>query len=270
MKLYKADGTYVEVATGDGAGDESVAKERLTGKVIVALGDSYTAQMSSQFSTLATKFGMVIDNRGVAKSSLSDRGTAAQTMYDRADVIVSDYTNGKTISGQTYYADDVAIITIMGGANDGAGIDRWIGRGIHETDPNTIYGSMNHILKIFSETFTAAKIIVIAQPSPYNATKANIDTDAEAQELGFDNLADLQVMTDIQFSNYCTGLKEAAVRDAAWRYSCEYIDMFAGFPTILNPDNRSTYYEDTIHPNDTGYNIIANAIERKIVEVFGQ
>ena len=267
--IYTVDGT--PIAAGD-AGSEEIAKTNLTGKVLIALGDSYTVGMASQYTALGTKYGMKIDNRGVVSATISYRNTTLdKRMYNTADTIVTDYTNGKTIDGTTYHASDVAVITFMGGANDGSIIDAWIGRGINETDKTTIYGSLNHIFNVFRETFTKAEIICITQPSNYAMLKSSVSTDAGAQELGFTDLAELQVMSDVQFSNYCHAIKEEAVKNITWPYGVKVVDMYHDFPSILNPDNRTTYWQnDKLHLTTAGYNLVADAIDKKIVYLFGQ
>ena len=268
-EIYDVYGNTIAIGSG---GSEDAAKEKLTGKVLVALGDSFTVGMSNQLTSLATKYGMAVDNRGVVSSTLSDRTSIPQSMYDRADDIVDDYTFGKTINGTTYYADDVGILTLMGGANDGAGIDRWIGDGIHVTDPNTIYGSLHHILSEFLETFTKATVICITQPSIFNSVVATeCATDEDAQNRGFTNRAEALVLNDIQFSNYCMGMKQSAVRTCAWYYQVPLLDMFNEFPAVNDPANRSKYWQnDKVHLTTDGYNFVAGAIDKKIIELFGQ
>lgn len=271
--LYKADGTEIEVGGGhDQEYYEDIAKTALTGKVLVALGDSYTVGMTSQLSALATKYGMVIDNRGYIGATICWRSTDSERrMYNTADTIVSDYTTGKVIGDVTYTADDVGLITFMGGANDYNAIANWIGTGIHETDKTTIYGSLNHIFNTFQETFTNAKIICITQPSSWGLVKSDITTDADAQELGFDNLSELQVMSDVQFSNYTMAMKEEAVKNIAWAYGIYVCDMFHDFPPVSNPVNRATYWQnDKLHLTATGYNLVASRLDNSIVDVFGK
>lgn len=267
-EIYKRDGTMVYA---DHDYYENIAKTALDGKVLIALGDSYTVGMSSQYSSLAAKYGMVMDNRGVVSSTLSDHGTAVQTMYDRADVIVSDYTNGKVINGTTFHASDVGLITIMGGANDGMNIALEVGNSFTDTSPDTIYGSLHHILSIFQTTFPTAKILCITQPSNYIfVTTSAVTSDAQAQRIGFDSMADAHRLDDVQFSNYCMGVKEEIVRKMAWLYGLPLLDMFHEFPSISVPANRSTYWQsDKLHLTTAGYNLIRDALDDKIVELFG-
>lgn len=266
--IYTYDGTILDVGNSKEY-REAQAKTALTGKVWIALGDSYTVGMGSQLSTIASKYGMILDNRGKVSATISYRSTdSARRLYNIADTVVSNYTNGYAISGTTYHASDVGIITFMGGANDGSAIESWIGTGIHETANTTIYGSLNHIFSVLQETFTNAKIICVTQPSFYSLAVSDVTTDESAQGLGFDDLAELQVMSDVQYSNYCMAQKENAVRNIAWAYGIPVLDMFNEFPSVNNPTNRTTYWQnDKLHLTTAGYDIVADGIDKKIVEV---
>lgn len=270
MAIYDINGNAI--AVGGSEGNPDVAKDNLTGKVLIAIGDSYTVGMSTQLSVLATKYGMIMDNRGKVSATISWRSTdSSRRIYNIVDTVVSDYTNGKTIGGNTYDVDDVGLITFMGGANDGSGIANWLGTGIHETDKSTIYGSLNHIFSVLQETFTKARIVCITQPSFYSLDVSDVSTDSYAQEIGFDNLAELQEMDDIQYSNYCQAMKENAVRNIAWAYGVDLVDMFHDFPSVSNPSNRTKYWnQDKLHLTTDGYDFVADGIDKKILELFGK
>lgn len=271
--------TAVQAAMESGDGGlsykEQLAKSRLTGKVMVCLGDSYTKGMEDQLAALGTKYGMIVDNRGIVSSSVAGTwsastggGTGYRPMWRRAKDIVSEYTEGKTISGTTYTVDDVAIITFMGGANDGFGVSTWIGSGINDTDTAHIYGACNSIFNDLLTAFPNAKMMCVLQPSNYNRETSSVDSDAGAQAVGFDSLAQLQAMTNIQFSNYAMAQKETAVQKTAWAYGLPIVDMFNSFPTVFQSTNRSTYWSsDKLHLTATGYQLITNAIDKKIVEL---
>ena len=248
-------------SSGSSSYDEELAKARLTGKVMINIGDSYTRNMGTFLDAIATKYGMIRDNQGVNNTKVIDH------FQSRADTLVTDYTTGKAISGTTYHASDVAIITFMGGANDGGGISTFVGDGLHVTDTTKLYGACHHIFKVLLNTFTNAKLIIIAQPANYNQSVSNITTDAQAQALGFTNLTELQRMDDYQFSEYVMWNKEKAILDVAKAYSLPSIDMFSNFPTMLNPANRTAYWMDSVHINTAGSKLITDALEKKIVEL---
>lgn len=248
-------------SSGSSSYDEELAKARLTGKVMINIGDSYTNNMGSLLDTLATKYGMVRDAQGVNNTKVIDH------FQSRVDTLVSDYTTGKTLSGETYTASDVAIITFMGGANDGGGISTFVGDGLHVTDTTKLYGACHYIFKTLLNTFTNAKLIVIAQPSNYNHAISEFTTDAQAQALGFTNLTELQRMNDYQISEYIMWNKEKAIMDVAKAYSLPIIDAFTNFPTMMNPANRTAYWTDSVHINTAGSNIIVKWLDKKIVDL---
>lgn len=246
--------------------DYTTVKEALNGKVMLCLGDSYIVYMNSLLSSLASKYGMAYDGRGVVSSTITNQGTSP--MVTRVDTIVSDYESGYTIDSESYSATDVGVVVFMGGANDGFGVNTYIGTGTHETDKSLIYGACNYIFNQLMQTFTNAIFICITQPANYNRTVSSITSDATAQILGFDDLAELQVMDDYQFSNFSMAQKEKAVKDTAWVYGWDILDMFNEFPSMLNPSNRSVYWStDKIHLTTAGYNIISKALDNKIVEI---
>ena len=105
------------------------------------------------------------------------------------NTFISNYTgNGQTIDGNTYTANDVKLITFMGGANDGFGKDTWLGSPTSK-DTNYIYGAFNYMFCKLVEEFPNAEIIVILQPANNNYKVSSITNDEGAQTVGFDNLA---------------------------------------------------------------------------------
>lgn len=270
--IYDVNGNVLDTGH-DQAYYEALAKDALTGKVLICIGDSYTVGMSSQLSAIATKYGMAIDNRGVVSATISMRSTdSSRRMVNIVDTVVSDYTNGYAISGTTYYASDVGVIHFMGGANDGAAIAAWIGaQGENTTDNTTIYGALNYMFNQLLTTFTAAKIIVTTQPANYAIAVSSVSSDSYAQELGFANLAAVQVFDDYQLSNTLHGNKEKAVKDSAWYYGLHIVDMYTEFPSMFVASNRSTYWQnDKLHLTTAGYNLVASGIDKKIVDIFGK
>lgn len=266
--------TAVKRAMESDAGEsqeEEQTRNALTGKVMICLGDSYTVGMTGLLTTLASKYGMKLDNRGIVSSSICgdiNGNKGFSPMWNRANTIVSNYNSGYAIDGTTYHSSDVGVVVFMGGANDGFGVDTWIGDGINETNKELIYGACNHIFNVLASAFTGAKVICITQPSSYSRQVSSITDNATAQSLGFDSLAQLQGMDDVQFSNYAMAQKEYAVRKTAWAYGWNIIDMFHDFPTIFNPSNRSAYWQsDKLHLTASGYSIITEALDKKIVEV---
>lgn len=263
--IYKIDGTAVY---GDKDFHAAIAKTKLNGKVLMSIGDSYTVGMRSLFNSLASKYGMVHDNRGVGGIGIST--AYAGSMYNTTTTAVSEYTNGFAIDGTTYHASDVGIITFMGGCNDGIVVEQDTGTGIADTRTTSIYGALHYIFKTLMNTFTNATIICIVQPPNYYYQTSIAETDQAAIKFGFESLAALQRLDDVQFSVYTVGVKENAVKEMAWLYEVPTVDMFQKMPSIFNPTNRSLYWlPDKLHLTTTGYGLVADAVDDKIVELFG-
>lgn len=268
MAIYDINGNSI---ISSETGDEDVAKEKLSGKVIIPIGDSYTVGMQSYYQAIAQKYGMALDLRGVGGSSISNCAGGSAPMCFRADTIISDYTSGYAIDGTTYYKDDVAVITFMGGAND-AIANVALGTGVNDTSTATVYGALNYLFNALLKDFTKAKIIAISQPSNYWLDVEEIViSDQRAINIGFDSMAQALEMDNIQFTTFTMGRKEGAVIECAKQYGVYLIDMFHNMPSIFNPTNRSTYWSgDKLHLSLTGYKLVADVIDEKIVEIWGK
>lgn len=264
--------SYANQKIGEGEEPSDVSIPKLNGKVWIALGDSYTRGMNGQLSALAEKYGMILDNRGIVSSSVCGDTTGSigfSPMWSRANTIVSDYTSGYTINEVSYTADNVGLITFMGGANDGFGVSTWLGTGLNDTNCLHMYGATQHILNVLQENFPKAQMIVITQPSSFNRTVSSVTDDESAILMGFDSLEQLQTMTDIQFSNYAMAKKEEIIKHVAIAYGVPIVDMFHEFPSVFIPSNRERYWNaDKLHLSAEGYQKIVDAVEQKLIELF--
>lgn len=286
MILYNKDGSH-EIAIVGGSAAEDAARAKLTGKVIITLGDSYTAKWNgsgafgagAKLEELAKKYKMILDNRGIGSASIAERRPEdnddhpERRMTNMTDAIVNDYTaqGGYTINGIAYSPDDVGLITFMGGVNDPNGISYRLGTGIHDTERTLMYGALNYIFSILQETFPKATLLCITQPPSYNHTVSEVTNDTYAQEIGFENRAEVQRMTDVQFSTYCLAVKEDIVKKMAWAYGLPILDLFTEFPSVHVAANRTKYWaSDKLHMTQAGNTIIVGALERKMLELFGQ
>jgi lysophospholipase L1-like esterase len=264
--VYDVNGNVV---IRDG-GDESIAKENLTGKVLITIGDSYTVGMRSYYTAMATKYGMILDSRGVGGSSISNADGTSNPMCFRVDTIIENYTSGYEISGTTYYKDDVAVIVFMGGTNDPIA-NVALGTGINDTSTATVYGALNHIFNSLQKEFTKTTIIAVSQPANYALDVQEIViSDQRAINIGFDSMAQALAMDNVQFTAFTMARKEGAVIELAKQYGVNLIDMFHNMPSIFNPTNRSVYWRgDKLHLSETGYKLVADTIEKRIVDLFG-
>lgn len=253
---------------------ESIAKEKLSGGVWIALGDSYTVQAGTYFQTVAEKYGLIYDGQGKVSSTIcgdSGGNKGFSPFWSRMNSFIANYTgDGQTIDGVVYKAEDVKLITFMGGANDGFGKESWLGS--HTSmDTNYIYGACNYIFRKLKENFPNAKIICILQPANYSDTM-NYTDDETAQTIGFKDLAELQSWDIYSFGQYKMETKERAVKECAERFGIHIVDCIFDWYSVVNPTERATYWStDKIHLAGAGSMALTNKLEQDgILSVFGK
>lgn len=261
-------------------GSEARARAKLSGKVVVWLGDSYTVGMGGQIDALAAKYGFVADKRGIVSSTIAGDYTGNNgfnPMHSRAARIVTDYTAGYEIGGVTYGIDDIALVVFMGCAND-QWTDTWIGPGPGCWDGNTLCGALNRLYSTLLEGCPKAQLITLMQPSNYAFTPSATDkngvayTEEDAKAWGLPDLATYLAMTDVQWSNYAHARKSQVVREMAWKYGTHIVDAFNGFPAVSNPANRTAYWHaDHLHMSDQGNVVLVRMLEDEgILRVLGK
>ena len=214
-------------------------KSALDGLLKIAV---YTEDASAAF---AAKHGLVQDNRGLVSSTIagSADGTTVgyHAFWTRLDAAVDEYaaTGGYTIDGTAYAADDVKLITFMGGANDwttvdaSSDIDR-IGSPT-STDKEQLYGACKYIFDKLLESFPKADIVVILQPC------------SEAK------------------GNYAMWLKEGVIRSMAEMYSLPICDCCFEWYNPSNPDDNAAYWQtDKLHLTTAGHQAIIDKLERVV------
>jgi lysophospholipase L1-like esterase len=270
-KLNPETGEYEEIpgascnANGGNAEGSAGALPDLTGKTAIFMSDSYVYSMSAMLKSMCAEFGMVDDNRGKVSSTIcgdTAGNKGFSPMWNRTKSVCDEYSTAGT-------TDDVALIVFMGGANDGFGIETWIGSGIADTNTEHIYGAMHSILNSFRSTFPKAKIITVLQPSNYSRTVDSVTDDEAAAIFGFADLAALQTMDDYQFSNYSMFVKERAVEEVAKFYGCSIVDCCFDWYSVMNANDRAKYWNaDKLHLSSAGYQDVTARIREKIIEIF--
>ena len=255
--------------------DVEKAKAVLSGGVWIALGDSYTVYADSFFKALAEKYGMVYDGQGKVSSTVCGDNTGSKgfaPFHNRMDGFIANYTgNGQTINGATYTAEDVKLITFMGGANDGFGKSSWIGDSPTSMDTMYLYGACNYMFRKLHENFPNARIICILQPANYSDAM-NYTDDATAQTLGFASLAELQTWDVYSFGQYKMECKEKVVMECAKRFGIHIVDCIFDWYSVVNPTQRAKYWNtDKIHLSAAGSEALAEKLDREgILELFGK
>ena len=243
--------------------------KQYNGGVMLTIGDSYTAYMNSVFSDFAEKHGLVQDNRGVASSTIAgdlSGSVGYQPFWNRIDTVISEYTTGHSINEVTYNLEDVKLITFMGGANDWDTVNETtnrLGNGVNTTDKNTLYGALNYCFNALLKNFPNADIVCILQPTNYVNTVPT--TEGVAKNVGFESLAQVQVMDDAQYSVYKMQRKERIVRTMAEQYSIPVCDCCFEWFNPCNPNDAEKYWSsDKLHLNADGHHAIIDKLEKTV------
>lgn len=241
--------------------------KKYDGGVMLTLGDSYTAYMNTFFTTFAEKHGLVQDNRGLASSTIAgseDKVTVGyHAFWARLNEAIAQYQSGYTINDVAYTCEDVKLITFMGGANDWGTVNSELNRlgvGANETNKETLYGALNYIFATLLSTFPNADIVVILQPTNYASTVPT--TEEDAKNVGFDSLAQVQGMTDAQYSSYLMMRKEVIVKEMAERYGLPICDCCFDWYNPIRTNEATTYWQaDKLHLTDAGHQAIIDKLE---------
>lgn len=248
------------------------AKENLEGGVWIGFGDSYTVYADTYFKKIASKYGLIYDGQGKVSSTIcgdSGGNKGFSPFWVRMNTFISNYTgSGQTIDGVTYNAENVKLITFMGGANDGFGKDSWLGS--HTSmDTNYIYGACNYMFKKLRENFPNAEIICILQPANYS--DAMNYTDEQAKTLGFTSLEEMQSWDIYSFGQYKMETKERAVKKCAERFGIPIVDCIFDWYSVVNPTHRKLYWNtDKIHLSAQGSQELANKLDLEIIKQCGR
>ncbi len=236
MGVYDINGNLI--ATG---GASTADLSSLKGKKWLALGDSYTFAFAGRVTDgvtpsteglwydLASQYGMTLYSYGIVSSTIrhsTNNGTdgySFQPMVNRVDNLIADHSSE---------ADNVGLITFMGGAND-SWAEEFLGD-LKSTENTTIYGSCHQIFNKLTNAFPNAKIVVILQPVLGDSTAPT-----EGEFVGFDGL---------QYSIYAQQLKQRIVKEVAEFYGLPICDCCFEWYTTANPTHLSKYWQaDKLH-----------------------
>lgn len=249
MSLYDVKGNVIAFS-GASVNDLS----SLNGKVWLALGDSYTSASASAYTDgvtpstigvwydLATSLGMTLYSYGIVSSTIrystnGSDGYSYQPMVTRVDELITDHQ---------HEADNVGLITFMGGLNDA---ESFIGT-LDSTDRSTIYGACHQIFNKLSKAFPNAKIVVILQPVSANGTAKD----------NFDN---------IQNSIYPAQLKQRVVKEVAEFYGLPICDCCFNWYTPTNPNHLATIWgDDKLHLSFIGRKKLTEKLVKTLEETF--
>lgn len=204
----------------------------LSNKKINFLGDSITegacaSDKSHCFvSVFGQKTGAVCRNYGIGGTRI-----ARQQMPSECPQWDLDYCKRATEMDK-----DADIIVVFGGTNDYGHGDAELGTPLDRT-PDTFYGALHTLYRTLIEEYPLADIVVI---TPLHRENENSPRGDGKKPL----------------SEYVK-----IIREVAESYSLPILDLFANgkiYPDI--PVLKEKYTADGLHPNDRGYEYIANRL----------
>ena len=209
-----------------------MAKENeLYGKKWIAYGDSITGQGKWQYIIYNT-FGLTYENHGVGGSCVAHHDNEEYPCF----------CEGSRISA---IPTDTDIITVMGGTNDfGQTADIGSIQSLYTSfDRTTFMGALAYVVKSLQARAPHARIILMSNPNTRGTTGQTSD-----------------VPPIDQYGHSVYDFAKAT-REVAEFMSVDYIDVYnCGINTL----NRTTYVDDTVHPNVAGGKLIG----RKVLEFF--
>ena len=220
----------------------SKAKSKFEGKKLITIGDSITEGVGASNSNttypayLKNKYGLNVVNTGIAGATWANYNDG----YDDISIIHQvDNTN----------FSDADFVTIFAGTNDfGRQNGDTIGN-TTDTGKNTVKGAMNYVIgKILTQN-PNVKIAIIT-PMWRQRIVAGDNKDSDTNALGGQYLID-----------YVKAIEEQA------KYN--HIPCLNLYETcLINKHNYSTYLSDGLHPNDKGYELLADKIHSFLESVY--
>ena len=239
----------------------------LKGKVWLAFGDSYTRYLAGlytdgvtpstggEWGKLAGNLGMTLYSYGIVGSTIrfsmntGSDGHSWQPMVSRVDDLIADHQ---------HEADNVGLITFMGGTNDGW-TDERIGT-IMSQEKETIAGSCHQIFNKLSNAFPNAKIIVILQPVRGDGTNPGTDVDGRDTS-GFDNM---------QYNLLQSVKKQRVVKEVAEFYGLTICDCCFDWYTTANPRHLSLIWDssDKLHLTSVGNQKLTEKLIKTLEATF--
>lgn len=231
----------------------------LKGKVWLALGDSATANLggkhtdgvtpctTGQWGTLASDLGMTLYGYGIPSSTIrySTDATSFQPMVSRVDTLIADHAEE---------ADNVGLITFMGGGNDGWSEEK-LGD-LKTINNTTIYGACHQIFNKLVNAFPKAKIVVILQHLFANATAPSEDSEFFG-------------MSGVQYTVYACQLKQRIVKEVAEFYGLTICDCCFDWYNPVNPTHLASYWKsDLLHLSTLGNQKLTEKMVKTLNEVL--
>lgn len=242
-------------------------------KTMVAFGDSVT-EFGNYPGIVAENTGMTVHNMGFKGTRLAYHPYSAYDEFSLTrivDAIISqDFSEqDKAIQEDRNYSiafkehfeqlknidfNTVDLVSVLIGTNDYMGNQAGVVSLGNPTDntPETFYGAINYFVQTMQENYPHIELIFITP----------------TWRMNHENL----------------GGESAAVQpNARENYLIEFVDVIIerghhyGIPTLdlyrtsgLNEENHATFFEDHVHPNDQGFELIGNTVTHFLIDTYNK
>ena len=145
--------------------------------------------------------------------------------------------------------EDVDIILVMGGDNDGYCLEDYMVGNIDDCEYRTLYGDTNELFAGLKENYPNAQVIVMTE-------MPNLLHDVLRNERDF--LLPQTVVVN-------------CLKELAEKYEYPVIDNYnSNFFDSHDPDIVASYIPDSVHPNQEGYDIFAQHVAAEIIRIYEQ
>lgn len=214
----------------------------LKGKIINFLGDSITEGVGASmpqkvyWQLIAQKTGAICNGYGISGTRIAKQTVLSPATWDKTDTHFAT-----RVSSMDKNAD---VVVVFGGTNDYGHGDAAMGN-INSIESNTFYGGMNELCNKLITYFPRAKIIFM---TPMH----RIGEDNDWNSVGIRNVANLSGYVDV-------------IKEVCKKFSFPVIDLYGELG--INPNNKiqnELFMVDGVHPNDYGYERIADFVIQKL------
>lgn len=229
----------------------STSESKWKDKKVLFIGDSIT-DTGYYVTAFQSKTDCIAYNRGLSGTTLAV-SSVANSMCERLDLPASDLLNNKS-GGFPTSAD---LIFILGGINDWGRLkSQSFGDFNDPIDNTTFCGALKYLFRGLKLKYPNAKIVALNLLHCYSP-----DSFPAWNELNYQDQDETkQAIINVNSVGKSMYDYRDAITYCAKMYGIPVIDLFnVGFSSILETD-RTNYYNDGLHPNSTGGNIMAEYI----------
>ena len=235
--------------------NENTTPSEWDGKKVLFIGDSIT-DTGYYVSSFQSKTGCIAYNRGLSGTTLAV-SSVANSMCERLDLPASDLLNDKT-GGFPTSAD---LVFVLGGINDWGRLKSQVFGDFNDAIDNTTFcGALKYLFRGLKLRYPGSKIAALNLLHCYSP-----DNFPAWNELNYQDQDETKQIT-INFNSLGKSMYDYrdAIAYCAKMYAIPVIDFFdVGFSSTLLID-RTNYYNDGLHPNQKGGELMADFILKQL------